>query len=160
MSQTLADLKRAYYLAQATGALVTDSLADLEYKFFSNPPSFDFSKTSNILNIPETFTQINSLQKYLSPGHYVVNVAATWRFTANNGSALFRISNDGGTTWGEIYSIDPPAGTDLQPFSYSYPKYFPGGDVDIVLESRKTVAGGSLDVTFCDIWFEQVPNPV
>lgn len=35
MSKTLDDLKREYYLIQAPGALMSDSLADLEYKFFS-----------------------------------------------------------------------------------------------------------------------------
>jgi hypothetical protein len=35
MALSLQDLKRQYYLANAPGALMSDSLADLEYKFFS-----------------------------------------------------------------------------------------------------------------------------
>ena len=159
MSPTLDDLKRAYYLTQAPGALMSDSLADLEYKFFSNPPSFDYSKTTDIMNIPNAWTEINRLEKYISPGTYVFNFALTWIFTANNSSALFRFSNDGGTTWGEIYSIDPPVTDGQVPFTYGYPIEWAGGDARIVMQCMKESAVGTLDITFCDIWFDQVPNP-
>jgi hypothetical protein len=68
-----------------------------------NVMTYDYDKASNILNIPETYTQLND---YTSPsrpaGVYEVGMSFTWDFTIVSRSAYFRWTTDGGTNWNEF----------------------------------------------------------
>mgnify|MGYP001822452352 CR=1 FL=1 len=121
-----------------------------------NVMTYDFDKAQDILNIPETFTELNN---YTSPsrpaGIYEVGMSFTWDFTIVNRSAYFRWSTDGGTFWNEFVS-EPKDVQDKVAVYYQYPINHPGGTMSIITQMRKEDALGVLNVPFSDVWFRRV----
>jgi hypothetical protein len=121
-----------------------------------NVMTYDYDKQSNILNIPETYTELNSFTSPSRPaGIYEVGMSFTWQFDIANRSALFRWTTDGGTTWNEFQS-EPKDISDKNATYYQYPFNHPGGTMQIITQMRKSDVNGTLDVTFSDVWFRRV----
>ena len=118
--------------------------------------TYDFDKATDILNIPDTYTQLNN---YTSPsrpaGIYEVGMSFTWDFTIVNRSAYFRWSTDGGTVWNEFVS-EPKDVQDKVAVYYQYPINHAGGPMSIITQMRKEDGLGVLNVTFSDVWFRRV----
>jgi hypothetical protein len=118
--------------------------------------TYDYDKASNILNIPETYTELNNLVTPARPaGVYEVGLSFTWQFDIANRSALFRWSTDGGVIWNEFQS-EPKDVSDKSATYYQYPFVHPGGTMQIATQARKQDANGTFDVTFSDVWFRRV----
>jgi hypothetical protein len=121
-----------------------------------NVMTYDYDKASNILNIPETYTQLND---YTSPsrpaGVYEVGMSFTWDFSLVSRSAYFRWTTDGGTNWNEFIS-EPKDVQDRSAVYYQYPFNHAGGTMNIITQMRKEDALGTLNVTFSDVWFRRV----
>ena len=118
--------------------------------------SFDYNKTSDILDIPNAWTEVNSLTIDRPAGVYMFGVSLTWQYDMTNRSAQMRFSTDGGQSWGRLYSFEPADVTDLQPFVYQYPLIHPGGPRSVIMQAQKTAAPGTLDVLFSDLWYARV----
>ena len=118
--------------------------------------TYDYDKQQDILNIPETYTQLNNFTSPSRPaGIYEVGMSFTWDFTLVSKSAYFRWSTDGGSTWNEFIS-EPKDVQDKMAMYYQYPFNHPGGQMNIITQMRKEDATGTLNVTFSDVWFRRV----
>ena len=121
-----------------------------------NVMTYDYDKASGILNIPETYTELNNFTSPSRPaGVYEVGMSLTWDFTIVNRSAYFRWSTDGGVVWNEFVS-EPKDVQDKMALYYQYPFNHGGGPLSIITQMRKEDALGVLNVPFSDVWFRRV----
>jgi hypothetical protein len=118
--------------------------------------TYDYDKQANILNVPETYTEINN---YTSPsrpaGVYEIGMSFTYAFNQTNRSVYWRWSTDGGTVWNEFRS-EPKDVQDKFARYYQYPVDHAGGPLSIITQTRKEDVLGVLDVFFSDVWFRRV----
>lgn len=118
--------------------------------------TYDYNKQQDILNIPETYTELNNYTSPARPaGVYEIGMSFTWDFTIVNRSAYFRWTTDGGTFWNEFVS-EPKDVQDRTAVYYQYPINHAGGPLSIITQMRKEDALGVLNVPFSDVWFRRV----
>ena len=115
---------------------------------------YAYSKVSDVLDIPETYTPVLSLSVPNSAeGIYELKMAMTWQLNIANKSVYLRWREDGGA-WTEAIS-EPKDRTDQTLSSYFYPEEWPGGDKLIEIEMRKEDVNGILNLHFLDIIWDQ-----
>jgi len=118
-------------------------------------PIYEYEKRANILNVSQTYQEINRLQRAdLPSGVYEITFSTTWRYDSANQQVYFRWSENGGSNWFE-FIFDVGASLERTPWFYSYPVVRSEGPVDLVLQARKGAASGTFDISYADITFEK-----
>jgi hypothetical protein len=119
--------------------------------------AFDAVKVQDVLNVPETYTQIAHLSTPVRPaGSYLFGIALTYSFNSVNQSVFIRYSSNGGADWNE-YQHEASDSTNVEPWTYGYPIVLAApGSADVILEMRKETAANTLNVLWADIWFHRV----
>ena len=120
-----------------------------------NTMTYDYEKTVDILNIPETYTPVGQLVTPLRvAGTYVLGFSLTWTFDHTTESVFMRWRQEGGA-WNE-YSSEPTERTDSNTAFYEFPSEYIEQVHDIEVEMRKETATGILNLQFLDIFFQRV----
>lgn len=124
-------------------------------KLYVRDLTYDTVKESDILNIPETWTNIITLNTPERPaGTYVFGISLTYTFLSANKSAFLRFRVDGGV-WNEFRS-EPKDVSDTNTVYYAYPAEYEAGEHVFEVQMRKEDAvSNQLDVTFADLFFER-----
>lgn len=164
---TVNDMKREYYLG-ALGGLATpvDSLADLEYKFFTHAlagdlpgagtgdlPSYFYNIAQNITNIQTLWTPISSLDIVDAvAGVYEAGISMEWIDDVADCTMNVRVRYNGGA-W-KAYAKKNADPLEYQTFFYQFPKDHPGGPLTINLEAK--VSAGSMDIPYINQWVRRV----
>ena len=118
--------------------------------------TYDYAKAQDILNIPDTYTELVALLTPSRPvGVYELGMSLTYNLDTANRSVFLRFTTDGGVSWNE-FSAEPKDSTDDEPHFYQFPVTHAGGAKDIQIQARKEAATGVLDVHFADTWFKRV----
>lgn len=109
-------------------------------------------------NIPDTWTEVGFLSVSAhDQGNWFFTISMVWEFDSTTRSALFRISQDDGATWGDEFSIEPHDASDVYPFSYIVPRISQGNASKVRVQARKeTGAAGTLNVRYTDLTFFRV----
>jgi hypothetical protein len=118
--------------------------------------SFKFSKVKDVLDIPETWTQLNALTETLEVcGIYNINMAVNWTFDTATKSVFMRYTLDGGTTWFEDFAREAKDKTDKNAVYYAFPIEATNPNLDLRIEVRKETGSNTFNVLFCDLWVER-----
>ena len=122
------DDEKSMYIFSSGGWVLFEPVDPVE---ILNVMTYDYDKATGILNIPDTYTELNN---YTSPsrpaGIYEVGMSFTWDMTIVNRSAYFRWTTDGGAFWNEFVS-EPKDVQDKSAVYYQYPFNHPGGPMSI-----------------------------
>ena len=120
---------------------------------------YNYVKYQNLLDLPDTWTQIGSLTTENSPsGVYEFKMALSWVFDRTTESVFYRWreTDEQGvwSAWNES-EAEPKNKTDTNNAFYSYPIEWAGGvkhfDVEVMKELNSI---GQLDVNFFDMVWE------
>lgn len=111
-----------------------------------------------VANIPDTWTEVGYLNVPThDQGTWFFTISMVWEFDSTTRSAMFRISQDNGATWGDEFSIEPHDASDVYPFSYLVPRLSQGNASTVRVQARKeTGAPGVLNVRYTDLTFFRV----
>jgi hypothetical protein len=109
-------------------------------------------------NVPDTWTEVGYLNVPAhDQGSWFFTISMVWEFDITTRSAMFRISQDNGATWGDEFSIEPHDASDVYPFSYIVPRISQGNASTVRVQARKeTGAAGVLNVRYTDLTFFRV----
>ena len=119
--------------------------------------TYDFNKTVDALNLPETYTNVGTLvTPSRDAGTYVLGFSFTWTFDRTTESVFIRWRQNGGA-WNE-YSSEPTEKTDSNTAFYEFPAAYPSQIHTIEVEMRKETASGVLNLQFLDIFLQRVGN--
>ena len=118
--------------------------------------SFDFTKTFDELDVPETYITVAQLTTAnLSPGVYMLGFSVSMDF-ASAGKSVFVRWQEESEGWNEI-AQEPSDQTNTTVITYTYPRVYPEQVHEIVLQVRKEdAASPQLDVRFADVWLQRV----
>lgn len=117
--------------------------------------TYDYEKTVDVLNIPETYTPVGTLTTPLrAAGTYVLGFSLTYNFDRTTESVFFRWRQNGGA-WTE-YSSEPKDITDSLNAFYEFPADYTEISHTIEVQMRKETVNGTLDLKFLDIFFQRV----
>ena len=120
-----------------------------------NTMTFDGVKEVDVLNIPETYTNIATLvTPERAEGEYMLSFSGTYSFDRTTESVFIRFRVDGGA-WNEGVS-EPKDSSDIERFFYQYPAQYAQGVHTIEVEARKETALGVFDFLYLDIYFQRV----
>ena len=118
-------------------------------------PTYDYEKDSLIVVTGATYEEIARLTTPSRvAGVYKLSQSMLYSLNSTTTSAFFRFSIDGGTTWNEIRR-EPKDNTDVLPSAYTSTVIHTGGVFEVIVESRKEVAGDVLTVLSIDLIFER-----
>jgi len=124
------------------------------HKVGQTPATYDYVKVKDVLDVPETYIHLATLDiPYREVGTYEFKIAMLRKLNLANKSIFFRYRFNGGI-WQEIIS-EPKDRTDKVPADYFYPLEWDGGVVVVDFEIRKEDTNGTLDVFFFDAVFER-----
>lgn len=122
--------------------------------FSQGVASYNYTKATNILNIPDTFTLIVSLSATLEAGVYEVGFAVQGVMPDTNDLSYVRFRIDGGA-WSEFRkeakSVDETFG-----LSYGFPTNRVSGPFLMEVEARKGTGGNQFDIFFADAFCRRV----
>ena len=110
-----------------------------------------------VLNIPGTYVELNSIDKVLDVGQYLLTVAMQYQFDTVNKSVFIRSTINGVVT---LFSIEPKDTTDVKFFVFPVPFRWNGGAFSARIEVRKEGTGGVLDVLKSNMWVEKKSNSI
>jgi len=113
------------------------------------------NQTTNVLNIPETYTTVNAFSETLPTGIYQVVVSVSWQMDDINDSAFFRLVGD---VVSNEFAQEAKDTSDVRAFTYTGELTVNADGVfSTTLEMRKEDAGaGQLDALYSIISFQKV----
>jgi hypothetical protein len=146
----------ALSLIKKDGSEDGDSVADKVNSALEVLNTFTFSKVSDILDIPDSWTPICSVTSpNQPPGVFFVGTVVTGTFKTVQESAYVRVRVNGGA-WFE-YSKEGKDKTDSLSWSYAYPfSSTTTADVTVELEAKKEAGSNKdLDIDYADAWIRR-----
>jgi len=117
--------------------------------------TYDYVKESNILNVPDTFTNIATLttgNREAGLYEFVFSLAFTYSTTTQFATFQWRI--DGGT-W-TSFQVEPKDVAATNSKYYGYPGVYTAGVHVFEFEIKKESSGNVLDVQFIDLVYKRV----
>ena len=162
MAKALNDLKREYYLLNAPGALVTDTLADLEYKYFSAGggggigalPLYEFQKKKDTNGIQDLWVPVMTLGPIDMPaGTFEAGFSISWIGTDETSGLIIRDRVNAGT-W-STYAQKSDSIVYWRSFFFQYPVIKDtAGSYTIEMEAKREGLG-VIDIKYADMWVRQ-----
>jgi len=120
-----------------------------------NVMTYDYVSDSNILDIPDTFTNIGTLTTGDNEaGLYEFVFSLAFIYSTTTSFATFRWRIDGGT-WTE-FQVEPKDVNATNSKYYGYPGTYIAGVHVFEFEIKKGSSGNVLDVQFIDLMFKRV----
>ena len=122
--------------------------------------SYDFQKEGEtaggaIAIVDDTYQTVCEL---ITPtrvaGTYQFLVSMNWDYNTISKSAYYRWSIDGGATWKEN-SIETKDKTNIENFSYVFPKVLSNGPIHMILQARKEAANDVMTVHHANLVVER-----
>jgi len=116
---------------------------------------FEYDSTVDILDIPETYTNVATLIYVDMPaGVYMIGLSATYNLDITQKSVFARFSINGGIP--EDFSKEPKDSTDREAFSYSFPYvHSTSGNFELLMDMRKEDTSGVLNTLFANVWVDK-----
>ncbi len=115
---------------------------------------FHFSKAIDVLDIPDTWTEIVQLRELVSSGTYMLGFSVLWEYDQASQSVDMRYSIDGGVTWTEAH-MEPKDSTDVTATTYQFPMTLVDGTHGMIIQMKKETTSGIFNVRFADTWLER-----
>ena len=117
--------------------------------------SYHYASVENVIDVPETFTQILVLDVAKTPkGMYELKLTSEWKHSLTNKQVHTRIRFNGGT-WKENSQSMKDVADDGQHFYLTRGLHDTGESALVEVEMRKEDVDGQLDVQSMDIALER-----
>ena len=117
--------------------------------------TFDYVEKLNHVVTNDVYEEVTRLTTPSRvAGTYKSTLAMIYTLNSVVNAAYFRFSTDGGATWTEIRR-EPKDITDIVPKTHTFVEIHTGGVKEIIVQSRKELAGDVLTIFKLDIVFER-----
>ena len=132
-------------VANAAAIVVnTGKIAVLE-----NLQGYVANSNSDVLDVPETYTEVAAISATMSSGKYILTMSTTYTFDATNQSVFIRLTVNGDSS--REYLIEPKDNTDNQPVTYTFPLDLTAASLTMSLEMRKESAANTLNIKVANL---------